>query len=105
MVPLGEQVNPLRKNYGTYYRRAVMPAGTYEGVPQTITIGVPNYLVVAGDLDEQLVYDLTRVLFQRRGEVAHEVPSGQLLDSRSAISTNPLGLHPGAQRYYRDAKP
>jgi hypothetical protein len=104
LVPLGEQVNELRKKY-EFYRRAVVTSATYHAVPQAVTIGLPNYLVVAGDLDEKLVYALTRVLFQRRSEIALKVPSGRLLDARSAISTVPIPLHPGAARYYRDTKP
>jgi len=104
LVDLGAQVNKLRATYGTFYRRAVVPASTYRDVPQTITIGVPNYLVVAGDLDDRLAYELTRVLFQHRSAIGAQVPSGKLLDARSAISTMPIALHPGARRYYRDVK-
>lgn len=105
LVPLDEKVNPLREKWGAFYRRAVVPESTYQGVDPAATIGLPNYLVVSGDLDDQLVYELTRALFSRRGEIAAEVPSGRLLDARSAISTMPIPLHPGAERYYRDVKP
>ena len=104
LVPLGEQVNWLRRHYGTYYRRAEVPSTTYPDVQQAVTVGVPNYLVVSGDLEERLVYELTRVLFQYRREIGAKVPSGRLLDARSAISTMPVQLHPGAERYYRDVK-
>ncbi len=104
LVDLSAQVNPLRAKYGTFYRRAVVAASAYPGVPPTVTIGLPNYLVVAGNVDNRLAYELTRVLFRHRGEIGEKVPSGKLLDSRSAISTMPIALHPGAERYYRDAK-
>jgi TRAP transporter TAXI family solute receptor len=104
LVELGGQVNKLRATYGTFYRRAVVAASTYHDVPPTVTIGVPNYLVVSGDIDERLAYELTRVLFRHRQEIGAKVPSGKLLDPRSAISTMPIELHPGARRYYRDVK-
>lgn len=104
LVQLGDQMGKLRRTYRTLYRRAVVSSSTYPDVPQTVTVGVPNYLVVSGDLDDRLVYALTRVLFRYRSEIGAEVPSGRLLDARSAISTMPLQLHPGAERYYRDQK-
>jgi TRAP transporter TAXI family solute receptor len=105
LVPLGEAVNPLRASYGAVYRRATVSSTTYEGEPQTVTVAVPNYLVVSADLDDQLVYELTRVLFRHRGTIGAKVPSGRLLDARSAISTMPVLLHAGAERYYADNKP
>jgi TRAP transporter TAXI family solute receptor len=105
LLPVGDQASDLRRKYGTYYRRATIPPATYAGVGQTITIGVPNYLLVATAVDDATVYRITQVLFLRRSEIAKEVPSGQRLDSRSAISTMPVRLHPGAERYYREAKP
>lgn len=101
LLPLGDQVNQLRAEYGTFYRRATVPTTTYQNVPQAVTIGVPDYLVVAGDLDADLVHALTRVLFERRRDIA----KGQALDGRAAISTSPIALHPGAERYYRQVKP
>ncbi len=105
LVPLDDQVNTLRAKYGAVYRRATVPSTTYPQVPQAVTVGVPNYLVVTGDLDARLVYQLTQVLFRHRGTIGAKVPSGRLLDARSAISTMPIPLHAGAERYYRDQKP
>jgi TRAP-type uncharacterized transport system substrate-binding protein len=104
LLKLDDQVNPLRATFPSIYRRAVVPAATY-GVPETVTIGVPNYLLVSSDMDKTLVYQLTRVLFRQREELAKRVASGQTLDPRSAISTLPIPLHPGAEQYYQDHKP
>jgi uncharacterized protein len=104
LVRLGDQVSDLRTSYGAIYRRGTVSSSTYENVDQTDTVGVPNYLVVSGDLDDRLVYELTAVLFRHRGRIGATVPSGRLLDARSAISTMPIPLHDGAKRYYRDTK-
>jgi TRAP transporter TAXI family solute receptor len=105
LLPVASEVPTLRAQYGTYYRRATIPPATYEGVGETATIAVPNYLLVAKSLSADTVYRLTQVLFARREQIASRVPSGQLLDPRTAISTMPVPLHPGAERYYRDTKP
>lgn len=106
LVSLANLVTPLQEKYGSVYRSGAVIAGTYSGVDtDTVTVAVPNYLILDGGLDDELVHALTRVLFERRGQIAHTVPSGQLLDARSAISTMPIPLHPGAQRYYQEIKP
>ena len=37
--------------------------------------------------------------------IGAHVHSAQLVDLRTAIYTDPLGLHEGARRYYRSVKP
>jgi hypothetical protein len=82
----------------------VVPAGTYPGVLQVQTLAVPDYLVTRAGTDSALVYQLTRVLFESRDQVAATVPIAGVLEARSAIETAPVALHPGALRYYRDTK-
>jgi TRAP-type uncharacterized transport system substrate-binding protein len=65
---------------------------------------VSNYLVVAASFDTQLAYLLTRLLFARRDMLASAHPEARRLDRGAAIDTYPLPLHPGATRYYREAK-
>ncbi len=105
LLPLGSYVNRLRGTFGTFYRRATVPASAYPGVAETETVAVPSYLLVSGSLGPDLVYELTRVLFDGRPRIAATVPSARLLDTRSAIATGPVPLHPGALRYYRAMKP
>ena len=102
LVPVGEYVNQLRAEWGTFYRRATVPAAVPEA---TDTVAVPSYLVVSKSLDADLVYRLTQTLFSRRSDIAATVPSGRLLDLRTAIATSTIPLHPGALRYYRARKP
>ena len=60
--------------------------------------------MVSSRLPEDVAYDLTRILIQHRGELGRAHPAAEWLDSRTAIHTVPLDLHPGAVRFYRDAK-
>ena len=81
-----------------------MPASAYRGIDPTVAIGIANYLVVRGSMPEPLAYGVTRLLFEGRDELAKAHPAAARLSIRSAISTPPLPLHPGAIRYYRDQK-
>ena len=105
LIDLHDYVAPLGKRYGVeYYAERVVPRSTYSGVEPTVTIGIPNYLVVTAGMAEPMAYALTKVLFEGRDALARAHPAGARLNIRAAISTPPLSLHPGAAHYYRDVK-
>ncbi|WP_422774592.1 TAXI family TRAP transporter solute-binding subunit [Plantactinospora sp. WMMC1484] len=103
-VDLGQWVEPLRRSHEEVYVARDIPASAYGTEPVT-TVAVPNYLVVATSMPEQLVYDVTRLLMQRRDELSGAHPAAARLNPQSAITTTPLALHPGAARYYQTHKP
>ncbi|MFD1719806.1 TAXI family TRAP transporter solute-binding subunit [Georgenia deserti] len=104
LVPLGELVEPFRSRYGTGYRHAVVPAGTY-GVPEDVaTLAVPNIVLVPGSMRAPVARALLAALFDAREDIARDVPAAALLDRRQAIYTEPIPLHPGALDYYRDTQ-
>lgn len=104
LVDLWELVEPVRREYGGGYRHGVVPQGTYGLHSDVPTMAVPNYLLVDADADADLVYDVARVLFEQRAQIARQVPAAALLDRSRAIYTASVELHPGALRYYREVK-
>ncbi len=101
LLPTVEYLDALQARYGEVYQEATVPAGTYEGLEQDIAvIGVPNYLVVNESMDEELAYDITRLLFDRQDALAQAHPEARNLDINVAPQVPPLELHPGARRYY-----
>jgi TRAP transporter TAXI family solute receptor len=105
LIDLHDYVQPLRKQFGDYYAERVVPKSTYPGITTpTLTIGIPNYLVVRSSMSDSMAYALTKLIFDGRDTIAKAHPAGARLNVRSAISTPPLALHPGAARYYRDVK-
>jgi TRAP transporter TAXI family solute receptor len=104
LLDLSESVKVLRSRYGDYYAERVVPASTYDGGTATIAIGIANYLVVRVSMPEPLAHGVTRLLFEGRDELAKAHQAAGRLNVRSAISTPPLPLHPGAIRYYRSQK-
>ncbi|WP_328493582.1 TAXI family TRAP transporter solute-binding subunit [Streptomyces sp. NBC_00414] len=92
----------------SYYRSALMPANTYRGdrddaaVP---TVAVANLLVTRAGTDATLTEGMTRTVIRSRDRIGSEVHAAQRVDLRTAIYTDPLELHEGAQRYYRSVKP
>ncbi|GIE31651.1 C4-dicarboxylate ABC transporter substrate-binding protein [Actinoplanes italicus] len=104
IVDLSDWAAELRDDYGDVYVVRDVPTSAYS-LPPVATVAVPNLLVVSATMPEDLAYDLTRLLMERRGELAAAHPAAERLELRAAISTLPVPLHPGAARYYKSVKP
>ncbi|MBY8871001.1 TAXI family TRAP transporter solute-binding subunit [Micromonospora sp. PLK6-60] len=103
LVSLARYLPALRQRYGEVYAERTIPRSTYE-VPSVATIGVPNYLVAHARLPEEVGYALTRTLLGQRDVLAIAHPAAERINHMAAIATDPLPLHPGAARYFRDNK-
>ena len=79
------------------------PPGTYPNQTNLIrTIGSPNVLVTRSDIPEDVVYNVTKVIWENLATL-QEI-HGATKDMRLEIAIDGLGapLHPGAIRYYRE---
>jgi TRAP transporter TAXI family solute receptor len=104
LLDLADIAEPLAATYGDVYAEAVIPATAYGFGEPITTVSVPNYLVVRPSEDDEVAYRLTRLLFDAQDRIATVHPEARRLNLRSAISTYPVELHPGAERHYRQAK-
>jgi hypothetical protein len=104
LVDLSGYLPALRQRYGEVYFERTIPASAYGLGTPTATVGVPNFLVVDRSMDARLAYGLVTALFAHRDLLAAAHPEGRRLDRGAAIATDPLPLHDGAARYYRQAK-
>ena len=97
-----EFTEALKQKYGDVYKNSTIPSGTYKGVSEDVpTIAVPNYLVVNEKMDEQLAFDLTKLLFDHKQDLVAVHPEAKNLDPQKATEViAPIELHPGAQRYF-----
>lgn len=88
-----------------FYSAATVPAGVYRGVGETATVAVAAQLLVRADLPDELVYRLTQALWRAdslaRLAAAH--PQGVRIRPETALADLAVPLHPGAERYYREA--
>ena len=102
LLPLdGPVVDSLRRE-SLFLHPTVVPAGTYPGQHAAVhTLGIHNVLVSRRDLDEELVYELTRRFFEVLPSLLPEQDSLRLVDLQQAPAT-PIPLHGGAARYYRE---
>lgn len=87
---------------GPPYQRAVIPKGTYRGQDADVqAAGLPNYLVTRADMSRELVYNMTKALFESSTELAAAHPAAAGINLRQALAGMPVPLHPGAEQYYR----
>jgi TRAP transporter TAXI family solute receptor len=96
-----EQVRTMRAQY-PFLQPVVVPAGTYASISGEVeSVGVASLLVSRVDVDEELVYRMTRELFDALPQLYEVHPAVRLIDPEQAPAT-PIPLHPGAARYYRE---
>ncbi|MFN8059720.1 MAG: TAXI family TRAP transporter solute-binding subunit [Vicinamibacterales bacterium] len=96
-----DHVRTMRAQF-PFLQPRVVPGGTYRDVTEDVeTVGVSNLLVCRQDLDERLVYRITRELFDALPDLARTNRAARLIDLEQAPAT-PIPLHPGAARYFRE---
>ncbi|OQM74857.1 TAXI family TRAP transporter solute-binding subunit [Manganibacter manganicus] len=89
---------------GAPYVAATIPAGTYEGQTEDVsTAAVGNFLVSHSGVSDETAYQMTKLLFEHLDQLvaAHSAAKG--IDPAKALDGMPIPLHPGAERYYKEA--
>ncbi len=80
-----------------------LPANTYAGQTEPIdTIAQPNFLAVRSDVDDDVVYAITKAVFENLGFLRRLHGPYQFLTPETAVTGLPVPLHPGALRYYEE---
>lgn len=79
--------------------------GAYRGVPAVRTLGVGAQWAVRGDIDADLVYGITQALWNPTTAkiLSNSHPRADSINLESALSGLAVPLHPGAERFYREA--
>ena len=105
LIPVsGPEVDALVEA-NPYYAKAVIPGGMYAGNPEdTETFGVGATFVTTADMSDEAVYELVKAVFENFEEFKKLHPAFANLDkeemTRAGLSAP---LHPGAEKYYREA--
>lgn len=104
LVDLTEPAALMADRYPGAYVSAPVPVGTYGARDALTTVSMTNFLAVRRALPERLAYAVVRVLFERQQALVESHPEVRRLNVGTAILTEPLDLHPGAERYYREIR-
>jgi hypothetical protein len=104
LVPFEEAVRQQLIADYLFFRPATIPAGTYRGVDQPyegLDVG-SMHLITGADQDEELVYQVTRTLYENREEVVQRHAAGRAINEQNVVRDTGTDFHPGAIRYYQE---
>lgn len=86
-----------------FYSSAVIPADTYSGVSDDVlTVTTLAMLVVGHEIDDDVVYEITKTLWEHRDELEGAHENGRDITVDSALQGMGIPLHPGAAKYYKE---
>jgi TRAP transporter TAXI family solute receptor len=101
IVPLADdKIQSLIDKY-PYYAEDTVASGTYKIESDVKTVAVKAMLVVSKDLDENLVYEMTKAMYENNGNITHA--KGEFITPETALEgLGEMELHPGAAKYFEE---
>lgn len=103
-VPI-ENMDTLMED-APYYSGTVVPVRYYEQAVNEApvpTIGMLTTLVTRADVPEETVYSLVKAVFENLGDLRIQHAALEGLTPESMLRGAHAPLHPGAERYFREA--
>ena len=86
------------------YTTGTIPANTYNGQTADVpAITVQNYLVTHEGVPADTVYKMTKAMFENLDAMVAAHAAAKAINPKTAGSGAPVPLHPGAEKYYREA--
>ncbi len=104
LVPNSEVVGALQRRHGrALFFAADIPSGAYPGIPRPVpVVAAANVLVADAALNDDLVYDIVRAIFDFGAELRAVHPAARELSLATAVAPVPAPFHPGAIRLYKE---
>jgi TRAP transporter TAXI family solute receptor len=103
IVPIeGEGLKNLTEKY-PFFVEDVIPADAYGTEADVNTVTVRNVMLVSSDLPDEVVYDLTKGIFENIDDIkaSHATAAKHISLENSHIGVN-IPFHPGAVKYYEE---
>ncbi|MDS9470402.1 TAXI family TRAP transporter solute-binding subunit [Sporosarcina pasteurii] len=98
IVPIEDaKADELIEKY-PYYAKEVIPSGTYGSTEDTNAVSVGAMLVVKNELPEDLVYEITKAVYDNASTLTHD--KGQYIKAETGLDGVGIDVHPGAQKYF-----
>ncbi len=89
---------------GLPYIAVTIPAGTYDGQTEDVaTAAVGNFLITHDGVSDDTAYGMTKALFDNLDKMTAAHAAAKDIDAAKALDGMPVPLHPGAERYYKEA--
>ncbi|MFE3577524.1 TAXI family TRAP transporter solute-binding subunit [Lysinibacillus sp. NPDC059133] len=85
-----------------YYAKDTVKKGTYGIAKDTETVSVLAMLAVKKDLPEDVVYSMTKAIYDNTDKISHA--KGTFIKAETGLQGISIDVHPGAQKYFDEKK-
>jgi uncharacterized protein len=97
-----EQVAKVAATY-PFYGRITLKPNTYRNQPEEIlSISVWNSVVCHQDTPEELVYQVTKAVFENRDVLINTHRIAEYTTVADSANNSPIPIHPGALKYFKE---
>lgn len=104
IVPIEEAMIDKMIETSPFYAKTIIPAGTYTGLDtDVVTATTMAMWVVDEKVDEDLVYTMTKTMWENRTDIEAAHEKGKDITLETALDGMGIALHPGAEKYYKEA--
>ncbi len=103
-VPYSDEAKTQLVRTYPFFRPATIPAGTYPGQNEDfdgLDVG-SMHLITSSAADAELVYQLTRTIYENRDGVTERHAAGRAITRANVIRDTGTPFHAGAVRYYEE---
>lgn len=94
-----EKIKELLEKY-PYYSEITLDEDVYGAEPAT-TIYLSNMVVINSELDDELVYEITKTIFNNIETIKNSHPAASGFNAEKALKV-PIEFHLGAEKYLKD---
>jgi TRAP transporter TAXI family solute receptor len=105
LIPVtGPEVDDLVAD-NPYYSKAIIPGGMYRGTDSdTETFGVRATFVTTAEVPDEVIYEVVKTVFENFEDFKKLHPAfANLTKEEMVTAALSAPLHPGAERYYKEA--
>jgi uncharacterized protein len=100
----GPEADKLAAQFN-FYSADTIPAETYKGIGAVKTLAVGAQWITSAKQDTTLVYNITKALWNENTRKALDTghAKGKSIVQKNAIAGAGIPLHPGAEKFYKEA--
>lgn len=103
MIPINSDAIKTFVAEHPYYIMTSIPGGTYRGIDEDIeTFAVTATVVTNESVDEQVVYDMVKTVFENLEELKASHAAFRYLNPEEMLQGLSAPIHPGAMKYYKE---
>ncbi|MEO2196845.1 MAG: TAXI family TRAP transporter solute-binding subunit [bacterium] len=103
-IPFDDAAKQQLTDEYVFFRSATIPADTYRGQTEPyegLDVG-SMHLITSAAVDEELVYNITKTLYEQRASVVEKHAAGRAINPNNVVRDTGTEFHPGAIRFYQE---